>query len=95
MFARKSKQEIDHLTRAIEKLFEELDEFSGTDDEYETLSDRLTKLYAIKEKTPTDRVSKETLALIAGNLAGIMIIVLFERSNVITTKAKDFMLKLR
>lgn len=95
MFARKSKQETDSLTRAIEKLFDELDEFSGTDEEYETLSDRLTELYAIKEKTPTDRVSKETLALIAGNLAGIMIIVLFERNNVITTKAKDFVLKLR
>ena len=95
MFARKSKQETDSLTRAIEKLFDELDEFSGTDEEYETLSDRLTKLYAIKEKIPTDRVSKETLALIAANLAGIMTIVLFERNNVITTKAKDFMLKLR
>jgi hypothetical protein len=95
MFARKSKQEIDPLTHAIEKLFEELDEFSGTDDEYKILSDRMTELYAIRERIPTDRVSKETLALIAGNLAGIMIIVLFERNNVITTKAKDFVLKLR
>lgn len=95
MFARKSKQETDSLTRAIEKLFDELDEFSGTDDEYKVLSDRMTELYAIRERIPTDRVSKETLALIAGNLAGIMIIVLFERNNVITTKAKDFVLKLR
>lgn len=42
-----------------------------------------------------DRVSKDTLAIIGANLAGIAIIIGYERLNVITSKAIGFVSKLR
>lgn len=41
------------------------------------------------------RVSKETLALIAANLAGIVVVLGYERANVIASKAFGFITKLR
>jgi hypothetical protein len=51
----------------------------------------------IKEKELNNRfgVKPDTLALIAGNLAGIAIILSFEQVNVITSKALGFVAKLR
>ena len=52
---------------------------------------------ALKHKdleTP-DRVSKDTLAIIAGNIAGIVLIIGYERMNVIASKALGFVMKSR
>lgn len=46
-----------------------------------------------QESEKPDRVSKETLALIAGNIAGIVLIIGYERVNVIASKALNFVLK--
>lgn len=48
-----------------------------------------------KEAGKPDRVSKETLAVIGGNLAGILLIISYERMNVIASKALSFVLKSR
>lgn len=41
------------------------------------------------------RPSAETLAIVAGNLAGIAVIVLHERAHVVTSKALAFVMKAR
>ena len=52
--------------------------------EYAEWSDQLTKLHALREK---NRVSKETLATIAANVLGIVVILNHERAHVIASKA--------
>lgn len=62
--------------------------------EFATLADQLTKLYKLKEnETSKKRVSPDTLALIAGNLAGLLLIVSYERVHVIGTKALSLVVK--
>ena len=64
--------------------------------EYATMIDQLKKLYPLKEYDTSPRgVSPDTLAIIAGNLAGILIIVGYEKANVVASKAASFVLKLR
>lgn len=52
--------------------------------EYAQWAEQLTKLHALREK---NRISKETLATIAANLTGIIVILGHERAHVIASKA--------
>jgi hypothetical protein len=66
----------------------------GTD-EYTKKMDQITKLYALKEKNSPKRVSPDTMVLVAGNLAGIAMILFHEQAHVVTSKALSFVLKSR
>jgi hypothetical protein len=63
--------------------------------EYQRQVDQLTKLYSLKEKPSDKRVSPDTLVTVAGNLAGILMIVGHEKAHVVTSKALGFILKAR
>lgn len=65
------------------------------DPEYAVKVDQLTKLYSLKEDNSKSKLSADTLAIVAGNLAGILTIVLAEKSSVITSVGKNFILKAR
>jgi len=56
----------------------------------------MSKLYLIKaEAQATNRVSKDTLAVVTANLLGIFMIINHERVNVIRSAAMSFVLKPR
>lgn len=99
MFTRKPSTNKDGVTQAIDALLEEMSALSGDDPEYAKMADQLTKLYALKEVdhkvTSNKRVSFDTLALIGANLAGILLIVGYERENVMTSKALSLLLRLK
>lgn len=59
--------------------------------EYAEWSDQLVKLYKLREETS---ISNETWATIAANLAGILLVLNFERANVIASKSFGFIRKL-
>lgn len=67
----------------------------ATSEYNETLDaiDRLHKLHS-REKDGR-RVSPDTLLLVLGNLAGILLILNYERIGIITSKALGFVLKSR
>jgi flagellar motor switch protein FliM len=74
-----------NLDAEIEALLKNMsEEMKKSSDEYATMTDQLTKLYELRHK---GRVSKETLALIGANIAGIFVILSHERAHVIATKA--------
>jgi hypothetical protein len=81
------------LQSAITEAFREIANMTVDSDEYAKSVDQLVKLYSLKE-TPK-RISPDTLAMVAGNLLGIVIIVGYERKHVVTSKALNFILKLR
>jgi hypothetical protein len=91
----KSKDEGSALDEAINELFLEMAALSGDSEEYAKMADQLSKLYSLKEMDSKKRVSPDTLAIVIGNLLGIVMIVGHERMNVVTSKALNFILKLR
>lgn len=95
MFAKKIIEEDLALQAEIARLFEDMAKADRNSKEYLTMTDQLVKLYNLKPKKPESRVSPDTLALVAGNLAGILTIVMAEKSSVITTKALGFIMKAR
>jgi len=87
------RKEDPQLDRAITILLDELTLYSPHSDEYAAMVARLETLYSLKEKP--QRVSPDTLATVAANLTGIVMIVGHERLHVVTSKALQFIMKLR
>ncbi len=81
------------LDQAIDTIFDEMSDLRSDEEDYATMVNQLTKLYALKEPESKKRVSPDTLALVAGNLLGIILIVGHERANVVTSKAMQFVMK--
>lgn len=95
MFNKKISQNDQSLNDAIAHLLSEMAGYDGHTDEYSAMADQLEKLYKIQALKKEDRVKPDTLALIAGNLAGIVLIVGHERAHVVTSKALAFVSKLK
>ncbi|QAU06270.1 hypothetical protein SEA_RICKMORE_36 [Gordonia phage Rickmore] len=99
MFTKKQSTNTDGVTAAIDELLVEMHEQDKDSDVYNTMVDQLTKLYELKtidhKVNAESRISMETLAIVGGNLAGILMIVGHERANVVTSKALTLLMKLR
>ena len=62
--------------------------------EYKKLVERLTELQQLAREKRFD-LKPDTVALIAANLLGIVLVLSYERLNVISTRAIGFVTKLR
>ena len=65
------------------------------DEDYNTILTHLERLYALKELEKPESISPDTKANVAANLIGIAMIVAYENSHVITTKALTFAMRLK
>lgn len=75
----------------IEKVMDEMRTYGPGTPEFDANLSHLERLSALKEKTKSImRVSPDTLALIAGNLIGIGIIVFVEQSRPMTSKGLNY-----
>lgn len=87
------------VTEAIDSLLDEMAVCSGDSEEYAKMNDQLTKLYELKEidqkVTTHKRVSAETLLVVGGNILGILLIIGYERENVLTSKALSLLTKVK
>jgi hypothetical protein len=83
------------LDLAIAEVLREMQGFTADADEYAKMVDQLTKLYAMKTTDCPNRLSKDTLAIVIGNVLGIVVIVGFERTNILTSKAIHLLFRLR
>lgn len=77
----------------IDRLETHLSNVDILDDDYELTIDRLKSLYELTDKKDKFKVSPDTLAVVAGNLLGIAIILKHEELNIVTTKALGFVMK--
>lgn len=82
------------LEEAIELLLQELKGFRADEPEYAKIVEQLTKLYALKAIDKPDRVSKDTLATIFGNVGIAVIIVMYEQKGIITSKVSHFLMRI-
>jgi len=83
------------LDVAIQTALEKLNDLNPGTKEYSVHLDQIAKLMLFKEKTTPKRVSPDTVAIVAGNLAGILMIVSYERVHIVTSKALGFVIKSR
>jgi len=84
------------LEEAIELLLLEMKNLKAYDPKYSECVDQLAKLYDIKKSLEKDNkkiVSYDQLLAVAGNLAGILLILNFERAGIVTSKALGFVMK--
>ena len=65
------------------------------DKDYDTTLTQLERLYQLKELEKPKQISPDTKLNVAGNLVGILMIVAYENSHVITSKALAFAMKLK
>jgi hypothetical protein len=82
------------LDKAINDLLIDMSNVYSDSDEYAQMADQLSKLYSLKQYEKPKRISPDTLATVAANLLGIILIVGHERMNVVTSKALNFVMKL-
>lgn len=95
MFALKTQTDPSRLENEIERLLVRLSNIEPNTDDYAVIADQLTKLDKLKDSDSSRRVSPDTLATVAANLAGIVLILNYERANIVLTKAVGFILKPR
>jgi len=89
------KQADAELQDAIDRLLLVMKTTDPSTTDYATLLARLTELNAIKAANAKNALSKDTIATIAANLAGIWLILHYERVNLVGSKALTFVQKLR
>lgn len=85
MFAKSEAMQL--LEEEINRNLRELKFHEATSDEYQKRMDRLVALYRMKEEEKSRFGSKDTLAVVVGNLMGIFMIVKHEHVNVLTSRA--------
>lgn len=90
-----AKNDPKNLQTAIDKILFEMDAVDPASDKYAKLTEQLEKLYKIQISTKPERVSKDALVGVGGSLAGIIAIILFEKNNILTSKALGFVSKIR
>lgn len=83
------------LDDEINSVLEEMARMDPRTDEYTVAARNLETLLKSRSYGNRKEVSPDTVAMIVANLAGIALILSFERLNVISTKALGFVSKLK
>lgn len=95
MFTLKTATKKTTLDDVITEALTQTSGISIDTEEYANKVETLSKLYKLKETDSKSRISPDTVAIVAGNLAGIVLILGYERAHVVTSKALGFVLKSR
>lgn len=98
MFERffKRKDEESDLNKVTFAVLNKMEDYGPDNDEFPRLLDYLERLHRMKEyESARFRVTPDTMAIVAGNLLGILIIVAYEQKHVVVSKGLGFILKTR
>ena len=94
---RKPPEDLTDLEEAISELISEMREFDAETEEYTAAAANLKVLMEARQIEKSIEQSwypsADAVALVAGNLLGIIAILSFEKANVITSKSLNFVLK--
>lgn len=93
MFKKTPKTETD-IQELIDTAQTHLFTLEPDTEEYDAVLKQIERLYKLKSQSSEGRkVSLDTLLIVGGNLAGILIIVSYEHLHPIASKAVGFVLK--
>lgn len=83
------------LSDSIDRILSEMNQVDTDSNKYQESLTRLERLMSLQKEEKSNGVSPDTMALVLGNLAGILIIVGYERLHVITSRGLQFILRSR
>lgn len=99
MFNRDKNVEDTDLQKAITALISQLDDRDGSTEEYTTMVSNVKVLVEARQlEEATDkpnRPSADTMLSVGGSVLGILMILGFEKANVITSKGLSFIPKIK
>jgi hypothetical protein len=81
------------LQETINSVLEQMSEVKAGSAEYAAMAKNLETLYSAQAKIKDCKISPDTIAVIAGNLLGIVLILGYEQKDIIRSKALGFVLK--
>lgn len=94
MIGKFRNQEPDKLDEPIAAVLQEMETYGPDSEEFAKNLAYLERLMRIKTDNKVEnRISRDTLAIVAGNLLGILIVVMYEQKHVMTSKAFGFTVK--
>lgn len=82
-----------NLEKEIESVINIMSIYSPHSEEYTAMAENLERLYKAKANERPSFVTPDTIAIVAGNLLGIALILGYEKADIITSKALGFILK--
>lgn len=82
----KLRNRTDQLDDQVTRILDEMSMIDTESEEYQVLLGRLERLSELKAKKAPSPIDRNTIALIAGNLLGILLIVAYEQKHVMTSK---------
>ena len=93
MLRRFVKEKPSILDEPIAKVLTEMNMYDPHADEWTHLMGYLERLGHLKAEEQRRRGSPDTMAIVAGNLLGILVIVAYEQKHVMVSKGMNFILK--
>ncbi len=90
-FTKKDKRT--DLEKEIHSVLCNMSTYSPDSEEYTKQAENLERLYKAKSYEKDRRASPDTIAIVAGNLLGIALILGYEKANVLTSKALGFVVR--
>jgi hypothetical protein len=93
MFGRTTKSTAPNYDPVIDKLLDELNEYGPDTEEFKAAMGYLEKIHKFQGRNAKIRFDPNTILQVGGGLAGILIMVGYERMHVITSKALGHLIK--
>ena len=93
MFA-KSSERI-KLEDEIKEVLSILREYDPASEEYAVVLDKLERLYGLKDEESKLLINLDNLIVVGGNLLGIILILNYEKLNIVTSKALSLIIRKR
>lgn len=81
------------LTAEIEASIEALPKTARTSEDYAKRVDLIATLHKLKTEERSKPISKDTVAVVAANIFGILWLTRYEKEHVISSKALGFVFK--
>lgn len=81
------------LDEQIDKLLSHMNECDPSTEKYSGYLADVERLIRLKKEEKINRVSPDTLAIVLGNLIGILVIVAYEQKHVVTSRGIGFVMR--
>lgn len=90
MLFKKKNTLITDLDKELEQIYSDMSTMDRGTESYQRMVDQYSKLMDVKEKHERRRISPEVLVATAGQIAMILLVLHYEKADVITSKAMSF-----
>lgn len=95
MFGKPDKAETLRLNAAVNRILIDMQEADPNSEQYKELLTNLERLTTLRSNGTPSGFSRDTMLTVAANIVGILIIVGYEQTHVISSKGLGFLPKMK